>query len=258
MRPVLRRLAIAGIVTAFAALPQAAGAVSQTISGTISSASSSRSSSVQITAPSNCSAVPSAAAVSNGPYHYDAYTFDSSFGSQCVSVGVNSATGQGVLVTAYAIGTNYTSSPGSIIGTSGTCLPDPDETLFSFTSPASGFILVVEECASGTGGTYSITVTAGAVAARLLGAPTAAPSARGTSVRWRPATEVGVVAYNVYRQVNGHRVRANARPIPAAGRRAYTFVDRRAGHGARVRYWIQAVRADGSCVWLGHTRVLRV
>jgi hypothetical protein len=251
------RLTLTAVVAAIsAALAPTAGAATTTLTGTLSAASSSRTNTVDISAPSVCGNSPVPQVVGNGPYHFDATTFGSTFGSACVTVTVNSATGQGVLVTAYAIGTDYVSSPGSVIGMSGDCMPNPDATSFSFTSPANGFVLVVEECASGTGGTYSVSVETTTTAAALRGLPTVVRSRVGATVRWRPASELGVVAYNVYREVNGRRVRANIRQI-AAGRRAYAFVDRSALRHARVRYWIQAVRADGSRAWLGHTRIIR-
>ena len=132
--------------------------------------------------------------------------------------------------------------------------------VFNGTAPNGTWSLyVIDESTVDAGefsGGWSLDITTTAVAARLLGAPSATRSGGATTVRWRTASEVGTVGYNVYREVNGRRARANARPI-AAGRRAYTFVDLHARRGALARYWVQAVEADGSRIWLGRTRAVR-
>lgn len=64
-----------------------------------------------------------------------------------------------------------------------------------------------------------------------------------------------MLGFNVYREVNGTRVRANSKLIAGKGRGLYSFLDRRAPKGKTVRYWIQAVNLDGSRSWHGPARV---
>ena len=85
----------------------------------------------------------------------------------------------------------------------------------------------------------------------------AARGESGVVVRWRTASEIDTLGFNVYRQVNGKRVRVNTKLIAASGRGSYSFLDRKAPKGKTVRYGIQAVNADGSRIWYGPTRVSR-
>ena len=75
-------------------------------------------------------------------------------------------------------------------------------------------------------------------------------------VRWKTASEVDTLGFNVYRLVNGKRVHANKHLILAHGG-AYSFVDRKAPSARNLRYRIQAVHADGSSSWLGPLAVKR-
>ena len=83
-------------------------------------------------------------------------------------------------------------------------------------------------------------------------------TSRGVSVRWRTASSVDTLGFNVYRERRGQRVRLNHNLIPAAsgvaGRR-YSFLDRRPVRGSR--YWIQAVSTDGSRSWYGAVSAVR-
>ena len=80
-------------------------------------------------------------------------------------------------------------------------------------------------------------------------------STSGVHVRWRTVSEIDTLGFNVWREVNGKRVRANAKLIAGKGRGIYSFLDRRATKGNAVRYWIQAVNLDGSRRWHGPARV---
>jgi hypothetical protein len=74
------------------------------------------------------------------------------------------------------------------------------------------------------------------------------------SLRWRTASELQVAGVNVYRERGGHRVRLNAKLIPAAngtGGHVYTFADRKAPRSGLSRYWLQAVNLDGTRRWCG-------
>lgn len=83
-------------------------------------------------------------------------------------------------------------------------------------------------------------------------------TAKGTLVTWQTASEVDVLGFHVYRQVNGRRVRVSDRLIAVRGRTSgarYSFLDRRARRDRSARYWIQVVGLDGSRTWHGPARV---
>jgi hypothetical protein len=91
------------------------------------------------------------------------------------------------------------------------------------------------------------------VAARFRWA-SATRTKQGVLVRWRTASEVDALGFNVYRAVQGKRLRANAHLLPARGASAYSFLDRRAPKATSLRYWIQLVNLDGSRSWYGPAR----
>jgi hypothetical protein len=103
---------------------------------------------------------------------------------------------------------------------------------------------------------YSTTITtstSGNVAVTLRSI-SAHRGSNGVLVRWRTASELGTVGFNVYRGVRGYRVRANVRQVAAHGRgRTYSFLDR--GRHVSRRYWVQSVGFDGSRRWFGPARV---
>ena len=87
---------------------------------------------------------------------------------------------------------------------------------------------------------------------------TATRAPHGVLVRWRTAAETDVLGFNVYRELNGKRVRINPKPIAAANTsagRTYSYLDRKSPRGKAVRYWIQGVNADGSRDWYGPARI---
>ena len=84
----------------------------------------------------------------------------------------------------------------------------------------------------------------------------ASATAHGTLVPWRTASELDVLGFNVYRGIDGRRVRVNKQLIAASNRASgasYSYLDRSARRG--TRYWIQAVNLDGSRSWYGLARV---
>jgi hypothetical protein len=264
MRSPLRVAAAVGAAVAMlAAFPGAAGAIP--ISGTITSSDLVRPATIDPIGlpPSVCGPSGAPPFIQVGDFHYDAYAFTNGSGApQCVTVTVSSATGQGVRVTAYQAGVDYVGNPPNFLGTSGVCLTAGS---FGFTAPPGGFTVVVEECFPNAGSTYTADVSGtgiegGApVAAILRGAPTVTVGASGVTVRWHTASQVGVLGFKVYREMNGVRTRLNSRLIPAGGAagRAYSFRDRRAPAARRFRYWIQAVNADGLRTWLAPTASTR-
>ena len=75
----------------------------------------------------------------------------------------------------------------------------------------------------------------------------------GVLLRWRMASEVGVLGYNVYRERKGVRIRLTRAIMLARGGlagRSYSYLDRSAPRARRgVRYWLRVVETDGSRVW---------
>jgi hypothetical protein len=81
---------------------------------------------------------------------------------------------------------------------------------------------------------------------------TAVNARGGITVRWRTASEAGVLGFNVYRSAGARSTRLNSGVIHAAGGakgRAYRFVDRTAPRTGAVRYRLQVVRLDGTTSW---------
>lgn len=68
----------------------------------------------------------------------------------------------------------------------------------------------------------------------------------GTLIAWQTGYEVGVLGFNVYRQLGGQRVQLNTDLVPAMGITrpggyAYQFVDATSADPART-YWVEEVR----------------
>lgn len=76
----------------------------------------------------------------------------------------------------------------------------------------------------------------------------------GVLVRWRTASEVKTLGFDVYRS----GLKLNRALIPAGATtvgHAYSFLDRHAPRGGRLRYRIKAVGLDGSWSWVGSAQV---
>jgi hypothetical protein len=89
---------------------------------------------------------------------------------------------------------------------------------------------------------------------------TATSSAGSVLLKWRTASEVEVVGYNVYAQAHGTRVRLNRTLIAAKSMTgaAYAFRYRAPkGQKASTRFWLQAVNLDGSRTWSGTAKIAR-
>lgn len=105
-------------------------------------------------------------------------------------------------------------------------------------------------CAGAMVGT--VTVSGQPTAARMTGF-SASWNARGVSLRWRTASEIATLGFDVYRQEKAERVRVNERLIRAGGTaagRAYAFVDRTATRRG-ARYYLQVVSTAGGRSWHG-------
>ncbi|MDQ3893657.1 MAG: hypothetical protein M3292_03165 [Actinomycetota bacterium] len=113
-----------------------------------------------------------------------------------------------------------------------------------------------------TGGIATQTIlicsNSGPLAAQLQSF-TATRAGKAVTLRWRTASEVDMLGFNVYRQVAGKRVRLNRHLIPSAGLLSSAL----SGHSyayrvaastrafAKARYWLQGVERDGSSAWYG-------
>ncbi len=110
----------------------------------------------------------------------------------------------------------------------------------------------------GMTGTITVDPTV-AVRVRSLSAAT---SRGGVLVRWRIESAFGTAGFNIYRELNGRRTKANRSLIPVRSAssttaRVYTFADRDAPHHGRLRYWLQALDLAGAKSWYGPAAVAR-
>jgi len=144
-------------------------------------------------------------------------------------------------------------------------LPGGTATATIFVRPTAAGTLTNQVVVAPQGGGDSVpannvstaTTTVTATSAVTLRSFSAAGGTAGVTVRWRTASELDTLGFNVYREVNGKRVRANTRMIAAKGRGSYSFLDRKAPKAKSVRYWVQEVTADGSRSWYGPARVTK-
>jgi len=89
---------------------------------------------------------------------------------------------------------------------------------------------------------------------------TAAASRAGVTLRWRTASELDVLGFDVWRFGAGKAVKVNRALVPAkagASGASYRLVDRTARAGASYTYRLRAVGRDGSRVWRASTRIGR-
>ena len=108
-------------------------------------------------------------------------------------------------------------------------------------------------------GGWSLTITTDAPTAARMSSFSAAGAKRGVTVRWRTASEVDAVGFNVYRATAAGPLRkANRTLIAARGGASganYRFVDRSTRAGRAYTYRLQLVDLDGSHSWYGSVRV---
>jgi subtilisin-like proprotein convertase family protein len=130
---------------------------------------------------------------------------------------------------------------------------------FNGTNQLGTWSLYVQDFNGGDGGSisggWSLTITSSATAVRMTGF-TATANRQGALLRWRTASELDTLGFNVYRQANGRRVRVNTSLIGAHGRGSYSFLDRSPARGRVTRYWLQVVDLDGSRSWYGPARLV--
>jgi hypothetical protein len=124
-------------------------------------------------------------------------------------------------------------------------------------SPGPHTFTVTARDLAGNTNTRTINYTVAGPTAVRLSTFSATRRANDTRVRWRTASEAGALGFAVYRAQSGRRVRVSPRLIAASGRpggHVYTWVDRTSARRG-VRYFLQAVRFDGSRAWLSSTVV---
>jgi hypothetical protein len=88
---------------------------------------------------------------------------------------------------------------------------------------------------------------------------------KAVTVRWRTASEVDTLGFNVYRQSKGNRVKLNHSLIQAkslngnASTGRYVFRSRIASAklAASSFYWLQEVHTNGTRTWYGPARAIR-
>jgi Beta-propeller repeat len=83
------------------------------------------------------------------------------------------------------------------------------------------------------------------------------PSGRAVVLRWQTGAEMTLLGFRVYRQAAGRQLLLNPRLIharPTAAGRSYTFRDRPPASVRSARYWLEAVRIDGTSVRFGPLR----
>ena len=80
-----------------------------------------------------------------------------------------------------------------------------------------------------------------------------ASKVRGNVVlRWKTASEIDTLGYNVYREVNGKKVKLNRRVISSKGVTGGSYAYRYRvpkGTKAPARFWLEVINLDGSRTW---------
>ena len=70
---------------------------------------------------------------------------------------------------------------------------------------------------------------------------------KGVNIRWRTASELQVLGYNVYVERNGKRVKLNAKLIRAKGAAGGSYLFK--ATVPKGKFWLQTVNTDGSRLW---------
>lgn len=253
------------VLTALVAALAVAVATAGTYTGSITNSDSSHTNFSNFSGggPSACGPAPvyPGTITDSSAYHYDTISEVNATGSsQCATISVSNVTGAGSSgVAAYAylgsfdpsnLSTNYAGAYNSQIpvggsGSFGVTVPD-GQTL----------VVEIEEYVAGAGAaTYTVTITGLTPTAVQVRSFTATPSAKAILLRWRTASEAGVLGFNVYRGRSAHARKLNHALIRAKGSPAgarYSWLDRGAQKGGRYR--LQVVNVDGSRRWYGPLR----
>lgn len=89
---------------------------------------------------------------------------------------------------------------------------------------------------------------------------TATASTGSVMLKWRTASELEMLGYNVYGKVHGKRVKLNRKLIAAKSTSGASYAFRHrapTGHKAPARFWLQIVNLDGSRTWHGTATTVR-
>jgi hypothetical protein len=250
-----------GALTAALAVAAGAAAVTITVNGTIAASDPTQTGRLESNGGASTCAAPKASpglVTAIGARHYDSYTYTNSSGSsECVTVTLTqtSGTAPGLFTAAYLgsfnpadPGTNYLADPGG----SGTTVT------YSFLVAASQTAVVVVHEVNPDGClncNYTIVLnTASTPTAATFASAGLTPTRHGLLLRWRTASEVDLLSFQVYRS-RGHAWRRVSRsPIAAKGSAtgaAYRFLDRTARPHTGFRYRIRALNRDGTASWFG-------
>jgi hypothetical protein len=80
------------------------------------------------------------------------------------------------------------------------------------------------------------------------------------TLRWRTASELATLGFNLYRGSRAHRARVNRKLIAAhrgSGGHVYAYRYRLRAGARTSLYWLQVVDVDGSRSWFGPARAVR-
>jgi hypothetical protein len=175
--------------------------------------------------------------------------------------------------------TNYSPTDGGFVACDSVAYDEPNPDAFHAPAPAPPYgsalsffngddpngtwsLYAVLDCLGTVpgviGGGWSITITTGPTAAQMTSF-SAARAKTGVTVRWRTASEVDVLGFNVYRRTSSGPLRKVNRSLIAAKGAAtgasYRFVDRSARPGVGYSYRLQLVDVDGKRTWYGSARM---
>src|SRR5215218_2494751 len=103
----------------------------------------------------------------------------------------------------------------------------------------------------------NVKVQASVVTSVAFASAKATRTSHGVVVRWKTAAALNTVGFNVYRLVNGKRMKVNAHLIHSRASGSYSVADRKAGRSSSLRYRIEAVLANGKRAWYGPLAVTR-
>jgi hypothetical protein len=142
----------------------------------------------------------------------------------------------------------------------------PDATLYNVSAFSGGRENSATDVYADVDSTRSFDFQLGTVSQSSCAAPTAVRvmgfGARaghgGVVLRWRTASEAGVLGFNVWRRGAGGELRLNHALVSAGGRASgarYRLVDRNARPGASYTYRLQIVSRDGARSWYRSARV---
>ena len=248
-----------GALTAALVVAATAAAVTITISGTITAGDPTQTGRLgRDGVTSTCAAPKSSPGVLTtvGLRHYDSYTYTNSSGSsECVTVTLTQTSGTAAgLFTAAYLGSFNPADPGmnylADAGASATTVT------YSFSVAASQTAVVIvhevnpDEC---VGCNYTIVLDTGGTTAATFASARLTQTRHGLLLRWRTASEVDLLSFQVYRS-RGQAWQRLSRSIAANGSAsgaAYRFLDRTARPHAGFRYRIKAFDRDGTASWFG-------